>query len=233
MKNIVVLDTETTCGFATPFIYDFGYVIINSKGEVLLTKHFLIKEIFDTKELMDKAFYSSKVGDYQKMFADGLIPKESFKNAIRQFVSDCKKHKVGVISAYNIAFDMRALNQTLRVLYNENYENGWLSKFFAQKNKKLLCIYNLACETILNTDEYREFATQNEMVSAKGNYKTNAECAYRFITKNADFIESHTAIEDVKIEIEILMTILDNYKGNIEYGLHYGSWRKVQMKSQK
>ena len=233
MKNIVVLDTETTCGFATPLIYDFGYVIINPKGEVLLTKHFLIKEIFDTKELMDKAYYSTKVKDYRQMFADGLIQKESFKNSIKQFVADCKKHKVSVISAYNIAFDMRALNQTLRVLFNENYENGWLSKFFSQKNKKLLCIYNLACETILNTDEYREFATQNEMVSSKGNYKTNAECAYAYLTNNPQFEEKHTALEDVKIEIEILLKILSEYRGNIEYGLHYGSWRKVQVKSQK
>lgn len=227
------MDTETTGDLGCPLIYDFGYVIINERGEKLLSRNFLIKEIFDTKSLMDKAYYSNKVSEYQQKFANGLIPKESFKNAIKQFVADCKKYKVGVVSAYNIAFDIRALNQTLRVLFNENFENGWLSKFFEQKNKKLLCIYNLACETILNTDEYREFATQNQLVSEKGNYKTNAECAYRFISKNVEFIESHTAIEDVEIEIEILMTILDNYKGNIEYGLHYGSWRKVQRKGQK
>ena len=39
MKNILVLDTETTGDpFGQPMIYDFGYKIVTPTGEVLKTK---------------------------------------------------------------------------------------------------------------------------------------------------------------------------------------------------
>lgn len=227
-KNILVFDTETTGQLGNPLIYDFGYKIIAPSGETIFSKNALVSEIFDNKSLMDKAFYSDKVASYQKKFESGEIEKDSFKILIKQFVSECKKHKVEVISAYNIAFDMRALNTTLRTTYYEAYERKWLEKFVNQKNKKIVCIWNLACETILNTDEYREFATANELISVKGNYLTNAEVSYKYITNDLNFVEKHTAIEDVEIEIQILLHILANYDGNITYGVQYGSWRKVK-----
>ena len=230
-KNIVVLDTETTGELGSPLIYDFGYQIVNLEGGVILEKNYIVAEIFDNKSLMAKAFYSDKVGMYRQKIENGEIEKKSYKKIITEFVNDCKRSKVEIVSAYNLAFDVRAINSTLQVCYHEKFISGWFEKFVNQKNKKLLCIWNLACETILDTDEYRNFATENEKVSTKGNYKTNAEVAYQFITGELDFVEEHTALSDVKIEVVILLNILKNYSGNITYGTHYGSWRKVQRKS--
>lgn len=232
MKNILVLDTETTPNFYSPYIYDFGYKIVSPDGIELVKRNWLIVEIFDSKTLMEKAYYSHKVKDYQEKVEKGEIEKITFKKAIKQFVADSKKFKVEIISAYNLAFDMKALNATLKITYYEAYETQWLEKFLHQKNKKLLCIWNLSCETLLDTDEFREFATKNELVSDKGNYFTSAEVAYQYITNNLDFIESHTALADVEIEIDILLHILKNYKGNITFGLQYASWRKVQKKDE-
>ena len=232
MKNILVLDTETTPNFYSPFIYDFGYKIVSPDGKELVKRNWLIVEIFDSKTLMEKAYYSNKVKDYQAKVENGEIEKITFKKAIKQFVADSKKFKVEIISAYNLAFDMKALNATLKITYYEAYETQWLEKFLHQKNKKLLCIWNLSCETLLDTDEFREFATKNELVSDKGNYLSSAEVAYQYITNDLNFVESHTALADVEIEIDILIHILKNYKGNITYGLHYGSWRKIQKKDE-
>lgn len=228
MKNILVLDTETTLGFGSPLIYDFGYRIIDREGTVIKEVSVLISEVFDTKALMNSAYYQEKVPMYQKMYEKGEIGKTTFVKAFKQFVSDVRKHKVEIISAYNIAFDMKALNNTLRMLDSTSYDNQVLEKLVAQKNKKVLCIWNLACETILDTDEYRTYADLHDFKSEKGNYKTSAEVAYSYIKKLPDFVEKHTALADVEIEIEILLTILNHYKGNLTYGLHYGSWKKVQ-----
>lgn len=230
MKNILVLDTETAGELSNPLIYDFGYKIITPTGEVLVSKNYIVAEIFDSQSLMSKAYYGHKVGEYRKRLDDGLIEKKGFKAIIKEFVNDAKRQKVEIISAYNLAFDVRALNQTLRVCHYDAFVDKWLEKFLHQKNKKLLCIWNLACETILDTDEYREFAEQNELISPKGNYRTSAEASFRYIKNLPDFVESHTALADVEIEIEILLNILKNYNGNMTYGLHYGSWQKVQRK---
>jgi hypothetical protein len=228
MKNILVLDTETTGDFGQPLIYDFGYKIITPQGQVLFSKNAIVREVFENKFLMDKAYYSTKVNKYKEMVLNQEIDLEPFHKIIREFITMARKHKVEIISAYNLAFDVRALNGTMRMCYSQGHDEKILEKLIEQKNKKLLCIWNLACETVLDTDEYREFATLNGKVSDKGNYLTNAEVSYQYITNNLDFKEDHTALSDVNIEIEILLHILKNYEGNLTYGLHYGSWKKVQ-----
>jgi DNA polymerase III epsilon subunit-like protein len=232
MKNILILDTETTGDFGSPMIYDFGYRIINPQGEVLLTRNCLISEVFDTKFLMDKAFYAKKFNAYLIAWDKGEIEKISFRIALKRFITDIRKYKVEVVAAYNLAFDVRALNQTMRLFDSPNFDKKILEKLFSQKNKKLLCIWNLACETVLNTDEYRAYcqADPEVFISEAGNYKTSAESAYRYLIKQNDFEESHTALSDVDIEIKILLDILNNYDGVISYGLHYGSWQKVQKR---
>lgn len=228
IKNILVLDTETTGDFSQPMIYDFGYKIVTPTGEVLCTRNAIVKEIFENKFVIQKAYYASKMTEYRKMIEQGQIEYKSFKSIIKQFIDDARKHKVEIISAYNLAFDMKAINATMRLCYSQGDDEKIIEKLINQKNKKLLCIWNLACETILDTDEYREFATSKGWISEAGNYKTNAEVTYTYISGLEEFTEKHMALDDVNIEIDILLHILKNYDGNLTYGLHYGSWKKVQ-----
>jgi hypothetical protein len=67
------------------------------------------------------------------------------------------------------------------------------------------------------------------MISPAGNLKTSAEVAYRYITKNADFSEEHTGLEDVRIETEILRKVL---KGRMKYdtAINAGCWRIPQRR---
>lgn len=230
MKNILILDTETAGDFGSPLIYDLGYKIITPMGETLVERNTIIAEVFDTKSMMGNAYYASKFEEYVKWLENGEIEKMTFKKAILRLIADIKKNKVEYVCAYNLAFDVRALNQSMRVMYNEGFEKQILDKLFNQKNKKLLCIWNLACETVLDTDDYRKFATENGLITDKGNYQTGAEMAYKYIKQNANFIENHTALSDAQIETEILLYIFENYKGVPTFGLHYGSWQKVQKK---
>lgn len=227
-KNILVLDTETAGEISNPMIYDFGYKIVSPSGEELAKFNAVVSEIFDTKSLMVNSFYAKKIPAYRQKIASGDLPMMSWKKIYKQFIKDIRKHKVGVIAAYNLAFDVGAINATMRVCDFEKFENFHFSKLVGEKNKKLLCIWNLACETIFQEDAYHELAETKEWKTAAGNVHTNAEVAYRFIKENHDFIEEHTALSDVEIEIEILQHILKNYKGEITFGLHYKSWSKAQ-----
>ena len=52
---------------------------------------------------------------------------------------------------------------------------------------------------------YEKWAIENNALSAKTKQlSTTAENLYRFISKNNDFKESHTGLEDVQIEREII-----------------------------
>ena len=230
MKNILVLDTETTGDFGQPLIYDFGYKIIDREGTTLFQRNAIVREVFENRFLMDKAYYSDKVNTYRKMLENHEIDLLPFHILIKEFVAMARKYKVEIISAYNLAFDIKALNGTMRMCYSQGHDDKILEKLIEQKNKKLLCIWNLSCETILDTDEYRAYADTHNFISEKGNYLTNAEVAFRYIKDLPDFTEKHMALDDVNIEIEILLHILNHYDGNLTYGLHYGSWKKVQPK---
>jgi hypothetical protein len=51
---------------------------------------------------------------------------------------------------------------------------------------------------------YLRFCEENGYLTSTGKPRFTAEICYRFISKNNDFVESHTGLEDVEIETEIL-----------------------------
>lgn len=226
MKNTLILDTETTLDIKSPLVYDLGFIgVINGKVEKF---NFLIKEVFDTQPLMESAYYKEKKPKYWALRKSNKIETTSFQKAFKFMIDYIRKNKIETISAYNIAFDIRAINNTLRLLDSATFEKDVWNKLLAQKNKKVLCIWNLSCDNLLNTKEYKEFADNHNFKSPKGNYLTNAEVAYSYITQNPKFKEKHMALSDSEIELEILQQIMQMENPKVEYGKKYGSWRKVQ-----
>ena len=222
-SNILVLDTETTGDFSCPLIYDFAYIIKDKNFNEQVRRNWLVKEIWETEFFMKSAFYYSKKGIYEEMVKNGEIEILPFKDIIKIFVKDIQKYKVKTVSAYNLAFDDRAIIKTLKICASEMLEN--LQK--TVENKNLLCIWNLSCDSFMQTEEYKNFCKENNYISECGNYKTSAEIAKKFISKDIDFIESHTALSDVEIEFEILEYICNSCNGKITYGLQFSPWRKV------
>jgi hypothetical protein len=102
-------------------------------------------------------------------------------------------------------------------------------KWFFPFGTEFFCIWNMACTSILNTENYVRFALENGFVSEHDNIQTSAEVAYRYLTNETTFIESHTGLEDVKIEIEILLAVL---RSEMEYSdkIYSACWRTVQRK---
>ena len=68
---------------------------------------------------------------------------------------------------------------------------------------------------MVNNQRYKNFCLDNEFITQSGIYfKTSAETTFAYLIKDSEFIESHTALDDARIEMEILTKALK--KGKIE-----------------
>jgi hypothetical protein len=144
-------------------------------------------------------------------------------NVRKVMLADMDKYNIKKVGAYNMSFDKKALNTLMR--YNTKSKFKWWFPYGTQ----YFCIWSMACEMILNRTSYIKFATRNGLISEKDNIFTNAECAYRYVTDKMDFNESHTALEDVLIEVAIMATCYKTHKKLVNK-VNPHCWRVVQKK---
>jgi hypothetical protein len=62
----------------------------------------------------------------------------------------------------------------------------------------------MARDVIHKMPTYRKFCEENGFITKTGQLSAKAEDLYRFIIKDPTFVESHTGLEDVQIEREIM-----------------------------
>lgn len=224
--NCVVLDTETINEFKYPLVHDFGYTVIDKDFNKKVSRRFLVREFHEYANplLNSSEFYGEKKALYDEVKKSGDVDLVSFKDIMAIFFNDIRTYKVTCVCAYNLAFDDKAIKSTYA------FFNGGDNKAFCEKFDKLskLCIYKLATDTILNTNDYRQYALDHDYVSDSGNFSSTAESCYRYINDDSEYVEEHTALQDVYDEVEILAYICENVKGKVTYGLFYNCWRNIQ-----
>ena len=197
-KNVImVLDTETSDLQGN--VYDVGFVITDRKGKIVQRVNALVEENFEDAKKMMGAFFAGKMfSHYARMLQDDEIRLEPWSLIVQTMRDAIEEHSVNVISAYNLAFDLRVMRKTNEALGTSNV--------LPHADFKLLDIWRFACEAKLNTRLYKDVARENGWVSNAGNIRTGAEYAYRFCCGNLDFVEDHTALSDAEIENDILRT---------------------------
>jgi hypothetical protein len=62
---------------------------------------------------------------------------------------------------------------------------------------------------ICDTDDYKKFARENNLITEKGYYKMSVESVSKFIYNNADFVEKHLGKDDNKHELELLNCVME------------------------
>lgn len=205
----IVLDTET-CPLdkdfngVSPqnmFAYDFGWAIVDKRGNVYRTKSYVNADIFlGEKELMQSAYYKDKVPMYWEDIKSGKRILTSFYNIRKDFLADIKEFGVTEIFAHNMRFDYGTLNNTQR------WETKSQFRYFFPYGVEICDTLKMARDVIGKMPTYIRFCEENGFMTK---HKTprpqlKAETLYKFITKDLDFVESHTGLEDVLIEKEIL-----------------------------
>lgn len=210
----IVLDTET-CPLeqtdeVTPwnmFVYDIGWAIVDKRGKVYKTQSFINADIFlDEKELMKSAYYSEKIPKYWEDIKSGIRQLKSFYNIRKQLSEDIAEYGVKEIYAHNMRFDYGTLQNTQRWLTKSKY------RYFFPKGIEICDTLKMARQVLKDSKMYRVWCEQNGYITKNNQCRFSAEVLYRYITGNDDFIESHTGLEDVMIEKDILAYCYSRHK---------------------
>ena len=214
---IIVLDTET-CPLdkdfngVTPynmFVYDIGWAVVDKRGNVYETKSYINRDIFfDEKELMNSAYYSNKLPQYYEDIKNGTRKVATWYNIRKDLADTMARYNTKTVCAHNARFDDGATKNTQRWLTKSKF------RYFFPKKTEIWDTMKMAQDVVAKTPTYKEFCEVNGYMTK---HKTprpqvKAEVLYKYITGDNDFIESHTALEDVLIEKEILAYCFNKHK---------------------
>lgn len=212
---VLVLDTETAntitindkLDMSNVLFYDLGWSVVDTKGRIYNERSFVNKDIFTyEKELMNSAYYSKKIPLYEKELAEGSRILASTYEIRKQMLEDMALYRITEIVAHNARFDVNALNSTIR----------WTSKskfrYFLPYGTEVWDSMLMARSVVAQMPTYRRFCEEHGFVTKTGRLSLTAENLYKFITKNLDFVESHTGLEDVQIERVIMFYCYRQHK---------------------
>ena len=194
---VIMIDTETTNDIDCPIVYDVGYQIFILADGILCEKSFLNADVFCDHELMKTAFFAEKIPQYWediKAHKRSLCSWYMIKKIMEQ---DCKEYEVKIACAHNALFDNRALNTTQRYITSSKY------RYFLPYGVEWWDTLKMARKVLKNDENYGEFCYSHDYLTKKGQRRYTAEIIYQWLKNDESFTESHTGLEDVKIEREI------------------------------
>ena len=194
---MIILDTETTNDIECPFVYDFGFAVIDENAHVYASYSYVNADIFCDDELMSTAFFAEEIPQYWEDIKSGKRILKSFRSIERIFRRVCLDWGVNVFVAHNARFDYKSLNNTKRYITTSR------SRFFFPYGAKFVDTLKLSRNVFANDDDYREFCVSNEYVTKRNENRYTAEIIYRFLTGDNGFEEEHTGLADCMIEKEI------------------------------
>jgi hypothetical protein len=203
-----MLDTETANCFqgengldtSNALFYDVGFQVIDSHGRTYGRKFsFVNADIYlHEKELMKSAYYAKKLPQYERDLREGRRKLATTATIRRVLAEVVKEYNCQFVCAHNARFDANSLNTTQRYVSKSKY------RYFLPFGLEWWDTLKMARSVLGAMPTYLRFCEENGYLTSTGKPRFTAEICYRFISKNNDFVESHTGLEDVEIETEIL-----------------------------
>lgn len=204
-KKFVVIDTETAplpgcvgCDPTAMVVYDIGWIITDNTGAIYERRSFVVHETFRDETLMTSAYYADKIPTYNAGLVAGAWRESTFLDIYKQFSDDCRKYGIKKIWAYNARFDRDVLNTTIA-----HYSNGF-RKVFLPFGCKFYDIMTYARTAIASMKRYVKWCNSTGNLNRYNKPSMTAETIYRFLIKDGEFKEAHTALADCDIELHIL-----------------------------
>lgn len=215
-RYILVLDTETAntitledgrLDMSNVLVYDCGWAVVDKQGNIYETASYVNSDIFmEEKELMQSAYYASKIPQYLQDLENGSRIMADTATIQSALLNTIKRWNVTAISAHNAHFDYNALNNTQR------YVTKSKERYFLPYEIEIWDTMKMANSVICKMPTYINYCNANNYLTSQGKPRKTAEILYRFISHNNEFIESHTGLEDVLIEKEILAYCFRQHK---------------------
>jgi hypothetical protein len=197
MKTIyATLDTETVGGIDTPKgFYNVGVIIHDKDGNIFATTSLLVMEYYD--EIRNDDYAKKNFPLYAERLAKGEISAVATEVEALSIVRNLlHRYNVKYVMAYNSAFD-----------FTKTICRNLLDEF------EFIDLWLMALQTITHQKGYAKFCRENGYKSKGGKTcATSAESVYAFITKNGEYEEEHTALNDALIEMAIFVRCLKLHK---------------------
>ena len=213
---VLVLDTETTNTARTEdgkldtssvLMYDCGWSIVDTKGNVYKEQSFVNRDIFVyERELMNSAYYGWKIPRYVEDLRNGKRKMASTYEIRKAMLADMELYHITEVVAHNARFDRDALDTIQRWTTKSKY------RYWFPYGTEIWDTMKMARDVIHKMPTYRRFCEENGFLTANGRLSATAENLYRFIIKDPTFVESHTGLEDVQIEREIMFYCFRQHK---------------------
>ena len=213
---ILVCDTETANTFrkengqldtSSVLVYDCGWCVMDTAGTIYKEQSFVNSDIFvGEKELMQSAYYAKKIPQYVEDLRAGKRKMATTYEIRKAMLDDLKAYGIKEIVAHNARFDYNALNTLQRWTTKSKY------RYWFPYGVEIWDTMKMARDVIHKMPTYRKFCEENGYLTKNGSLSTTAENLYKFISKNADFKENHTGLEDVQIEREIFLYCKKQHK---------------------
>lgn len=194
-----VIDTETI-SFANLSMFDFGYTVFDTETGENTSEGFVIKEVYESDDFRKAFYYEQNKDLYKEYLESGKVKLISAKD-LKPIVNNLLNSKLDVISAFNLPFDLRALNYTL-IKYNVVDKHITLDKI--EKFAKPLDTAILFAVFEGKDCCFDCFCKKNGYLTKTGGVKTDAETIYKYVRNDITLIEKHTGIDDSIMEADIL-----------------------------
>ena len=214
---ILILDTETCpiepCDKVAKqnnLVYNIGWrIVYPSVGKAGESKSYLVKEIFiDEAQKMATCYYADKLPQYHEGMKTHQYTLAGFFDIIADLAETCNRCHVTAICAHNAAFDIDALNTTIR------YLTGLHTIRALPQNIEVWDSVKMANSILGTNKKYKQWCMTNNYMTKHKNPRPRmtAEILYKYITGNLDIKEEHTALADVIIETEIVFYLYSKHK---------------------
>lgn len=213
---VLVVDTETANTIETEkggldmsntLVYDCGWAVVDTKGNIYLTRSFVNRDIFVyERELMQSAYYGWKIPRYVQDLRSGKRQMANTYEIRKAMMEDLETFGITEVCAHNARFDVNALNNTLRYVKHSKV------RYWFPTNIVFWDSLKMARSVMGKMPTYKKFCERNGYVTKNGQLRFTAEICYRFILNDNTFKESHTGLEDVMIESQIMAYCCKQHK---------------------
>ena len=227
-KVFAILDIETLTDARLAF--DIAWILYDSKGNELERHNYLVNEIAETPFaqilIRRDSFMKNKSQFYMDGMAFNSFEIASLMDISCEFNASAARYNAKmVMCAYNAKFDYSVLNDNMQAYYGMD---------FFDNDVEIVDIMTMALATICDTNKFVRWCQLNNMVTEKGNIKTNAETVYAYLTRDSDFVEAHHALQDCEIEgIIYFKSRKYRKKHHKQFAMpifHCKEWKKVQSR---
>jgi hypothetical protein len=172
---------------------------MDTRGNIYRTRSFVNRDIFVyERELMESAYYASKIPIYLEGIKDGSRIMADTYEIWKCMMEDMEEYGITEVCAHNARFDYNSLNTLKRWTTKSKF------RYWFPYGTEIWDSMKMARSVIHNMPTYRKFCEEHGLLTANGRLSTTAENLYRFIIKDPYFEESHTGLEDVMIEAQIV-----------------------------